>query len=52
MEQELLTFLEKRGFTFDLSGVRVAQSLVFLSDDLSTIVCLVFFFLLDIELSV
>jgi len=38
-------FSEKLGFTFGFSGVRVAQSLVFLSDDLSTIVCLLVFFL-------
>ena len=38
-------FSEKLGFTFGFSGVRVAQSLVFLSDDLSTFVCLLVFFL-------
>jgi hypothetical protein len=36
-------FSEKLGFTFGFSGVRVAQSLVFLSDDLSTFVCLLVF---------
>jgi len=46
-------FSEKLGFTFGFSGIRVVQSLVFLFGDLSTIVCLlVFFFLLDIVLSV